>query len=184
MKEVGPGYMDVTNHLPSDGLLQDDFERRSMHLTLTEYSLPFTTREHKNSQAIEAFFQEAVISILDRAEWIADLDVLKSFEKMTICRQVGSEDLHDLDCCPKSRGAINLRKASLALTSVASWPGFIDRPSEAAIVRASRNWIVRLVASRLSVQSGHTTVVLFCYRCSGDYLPPTVDSLLPMTFIL
>lgn len=49
----------------------------SLHLFLTEYRVPYPTN-HRGNRDIQAFFQEAAVSIHDGKALIGDIDILKT----------------------------------------------------------------------------------------------------------
>ncbi|EXJ61764.1 hypothetical protein A1O7_02194 [Cladophialophora yegresii CBS 114405] len=189
-KTVGHESFNVINHAPYDGNFQDSFEHTSMHLSLTDYSIPFAT-EHKSFRDVEAYFQEAVISVFDRSEWVADLDVLKSLASIKHYRTESKGSKHSSAEC----GLYNpFDEASTNLTSVDTWAELIDRPLGAAVVRARGNWVGRLAAACLSVQRNHETLVLpstvSCWTWPAksnelfDYILSAVQTKKPITFIM
>ncbi|OCT49777.1 hypothetical protein CLCR_07657 [Cladophialophora carrionii] len=131
-KNVSHESFDVVNHAPYDGNFQDSFEHTSLHLSSTDYSVPFAT-EHKSFRDVEAYFQEAVVSVLDRSEWIADLDVLKSLVSIKQYSNVVKGSQHVSAEC---RLYNPFDEAGINLTSVDTWEELIDRPPGAAVVRA------------------------------------------------
>jgi hypothetical protein len=84
---------------------------------LTDYSIPSAT-EHRGFRDVEADFQEAVISVLDRSEWIANLDVLKSLTKNIVFRKASGSRMHSSETCKRHN---DLRSAGIDLTSVDTW---------------------------------------------------------------
>jgi hypothetical protein len=63
----------------------------------------------------EADFQEAVISVFDRSEWAADLDVLKSLAKIMVFHKAWGGRTHHSENCKRHN---DLRSAGIDLTSV------------------------------------------------------------------
>ncbi|KAF4460395.1 hypothetical protein FALBO_12825 [Fusarium albosuccineum] len=77
MRKPDCGQWNVINHNTWDGTTTDSFGETSLHLFLTEYRVPYTTK-HRGIRDIQAFFQEAAISIYDGKTWIGDVDILKA----------------------------------------------------------------------------------------------------------
>jgi hypothetical protein len=158
------GGWNLINHTPYDNTAQDCFEHTSLHLSLTDYAIPFTM-EHEGARDSEAFFQEAPISVFDRSEWVADLDVLGSLRSSSVFRLTTCQN--DLHLQGEQKMHCNLSNIP-RLTSVDSWHEFLDRPGHCAIVRSHGNWLGRLAATCLSVQQGHPTTILpsqICWTC-------------------
>lgn len=63
------------DHAAFDGELLNCFNGISLHLSFSEYIMPIDVRSHGGRDA-EMYFVEALVSVHDRGEWIADLDVL------------------------------------------------------------------------------------------------------------
>ncbi len=170
MSKIKTEDWNVINHVPFDSKDADSFEHTSMHLTMTDYIIPFTT-EHEGFRDVEAFFQEALVSVYDKSNWVADLDVLKCLESPTVSRLVNmSGKCQHQD---KHRTEFASILSHHQLTSIDSWQEFIDRPSKAAIFRAHNNWLGRLAATCMASQRGDRVVVLnakVCWTCLRDKL--------------
>lgn len=123
------------------------------------------------------YILEAQVQVYDCGSWVADLNVLEALE---------SPRLKHLQCscnaqsCPSQNGQRNdedentkRRKNTLAdrLISVDCWEEFLQRPSQAGIIRSHGNWLARLAATSLSVQKEYTTLLLphdVCWSCIGS----------------
>ncbi|KAK6535414.1 hypothetical protein TWF694_001874 [Orbilia ellipsospora] len=70
----------VINHSAFDGDIRDCFGGTSLHLSLTGAVQPLQRSDFGTHDA-EMNFVEAVVSVLDRGEWIADIDILKTVER-------------------------------------------------------------------------------------------------------
>lgn len=167
VKEVKKDTWDLVNHAEFDGALQNSFEATSLHLSFSEYTLPIDLGLH-GGRYREAFFLETLVSIYDRGEWIADLDILGALESKDFSRI----ERRQIDCLhsDKSKHKKQQRRAMLnsRLTSIDSWTEFLDRPQHVGIVRSHKNWLGRLAAAVLSVQQGYDTRVLpdeLCWNC-------------------
>ena len=131
-----------------------------MHLSFTRYKLPVSVASH-GDQSVEAHFIESLVSVFDRNEWVADLDILGALR---------SPNLHILrrqvECDHKDPKHLPFR-----LTSIDSWSEFLDQSDSAAIFRANKNWLARLAAVVLNVQRGQKTVLFagegdICWSCA------------------
>lgn len=153
-----------------DGKPQNSFANTSLHLSLTEYRVPYTT-EHEGARDIVAFFQEAVISVYDKGIWVGDVDILKALSKtapsfMRASKQC-SHGAQGESLTINKNGIITRtpRKDSaqqVTITSIDNWHELLDKStlSNPAVVRSHQNWLGRLAAASLSSQLGYCTLVL------------------------
>ncbi|KAH6714304.1 hypothetical protein BKA61DRAFT_58103 [Leptodontidium sp. MPI-SDFR-AT-0119] len=142
----------VINHNEFEGEVEDSFRSTSLHLSFTDYQLPIDIGIHGNRDG-EAFFLESLVSVLDRGQWVADIDVLGMIESKNLVR------------CPKCK---HIKKETYdaakikgsALTSIESWPEFLDPPNSASITHTSKNSYARIAAAAIAVQKGYKTLIL------------------------
>ncbi|KAH7395409.1 hypothetical protein BKA64DRAFT_643248 [Cadophora sp. MPI-SDFR-AT-0126] len=80
-----PETWSLINHSMFDGKIEDSFQHTSLHLSFTPYSLALIVGDH-GAQDKEAFLLEALVSIHDRDKWVADLDILKTFQSPLFSR--------------------------------------------------------------------------------------------------
>ena len=131
------------SHKTVNGGLQDSFKSTSLHLSLTGYQVPIETGR-RGFRDDECMIIETAISVYDGGEWVADLDVSKSFK---IPRK------HSLQSPCRFHSVTaqqDISKLKLALC-VDSWVGLLDSPSSTLIVRACNNSAARLAAVCLTV---------------------------------
>ncbi|KAF5231054.1 hypothetical protein FAUST_9495 [Fusarium austroamericanum] len=69
----------MINHADFDGRLDDAFQQTTLHLSFTRYQLP--VKSSHGYQGVEANFVETLVSVFDREEWVADLDVLRALDQ-------------------------------------------------------------------------------------------------------
>lgn len=69
----------IITHCPFDGKLEDNFASTSLHLSLTGYEFPLDLG-HYGSRDRDGNVLEAAISVYERGDWIADLDVIKEHD--------------------------------------------------------------------------------------------------------
>jgi hypothetical protein len=164
----------LINHEYFTGNAEDCFQGTSLHLSLTDYTVPFN-EDHSGARDTEAFFQEALVTIFDRGEWVADLDCLGALEDSSLSRKSYNAKCNGNHSYPPR---LNL------LTSVDSWHEFLDRPRDVAVVRSQSNWIGRLASACLGVQLGFPTTIIPSDTC-GLCLIAEVDrlGLLPLSNI-
>ncbi|KAI0438802.1 hypothetical protein F4803DRAFT_533894 [Xylaria telfairii] len=152
----------LVTHAPFDGQPSDSFHQTSLHLSFTGCTFPINTQSYGNRD-IEIYFLESVVSVHDRGEWVADLDILSNLQGSNILRQ-------SISCSHEPSSESPIIQDS-DFTMVDTWSEMIDRPPNAAIIRSSGNWIGRLATTALSIQMGCDTIVgseKFCWRCAKD----------------
>lgn len=175
---VRPKSLDTWNlvsHDDYDGKAADSFATTSLHLSLTDYRVPYASTH--GIRDIETFFQEAVVSVYDGRDWIGDVDVLKCLDEEsrfhrinhqcphmteTACgsfEQGGSLSMFRLDEVDEIAVEPNSSQASV-LSTADNWYELIDRPNNALIARAHNNWIARLAIVVLAVHYGCTVYIV------------------------
>jgi hypothetical protein len=162
-KEWDLGFYQVVRHEEFDGRLDDCFQSTTMHLTFSGYESPIVVGIH-GSRFTEAFFLETVVSLHDRGEWIADLDVLSTFNSSLFYSLVDQPECKD-------RAPIPI--PDFSVVTIDSWKELIDQPLQVAVLRAHGNWLARLAAVSLSVRLGIPTVVFgnsCCWTCGEKML--------------
>lgn len=150
----------LVNHDPFDGKLEDSFQSTSLHLAFSGYELPLDVGEHGGRNR-EAFFLESLVSIHDRGEWIADLDILSTFD---------SPRFHSIIDQPSCLAGRPRRVPQFPLVSIDTWQELLDIPLDAAVVRAQNNWLGRLAAASVSINLGYHTILFTgtaCWKCGG-----------------
>ncbi|KAF5234251.1 hypothetical protein FAUST_7711 [Fusarium austroamericanum] len=162
----------VINHNSFDERQENSFGATSCHLSFTNYRMPIALRHQVHGrQDVEAYFIETVASIYDCGKWVGDLDILGSLASMNLIRVS-----HDESCVaePTTSAVLNCR-----LTSIDNWEEFLDRPKNAVVARAHRNWLARLVLTSFAIERGYKVFVFpesVCWSCCakahmsfGDY---------------
>ncbi|KPM45760.1 hypothetical protein AK830_g794 [Neonectria ditissima] len=176
MRKPDCGQWNVINHDVWDGTSADSFGETSLHLFLTEYRVPYTTN-HRGNRDIQAFFQEAAISIYDGKTWIGDIDILKALGHSSgtllrvpeLCKH---GVLEEEQWPPSGRGGASKRKKQVQQETLAkeiscadNWYELIDKPDHPVLVRSRGNWLGRLAATSISVQLGYRVVLLPDNEC-------------------
>ena len=154
----------LVQHAPYDGKLEDCFHNVSLHLSFTTYELPLARGRHGGVDA-EVILVESLVSVYDRGNKVADLDVLGSLSKPFLQR---------LNKCTCSERA-SKRVRTTRLISIDNWEELLDSPThreKVGVVRAHGNWIARLAATCISIQKGYRTILLskppVCSVCVDD----------------
>ncbi|KAH7380276.1 hypothetical protein DE146DRAFT_624942 [Phaeosphaeria sp. MPI-PUGE-AT-0046c] len=151
----------LVTHAAYDFQREDNFRGTSLHLSFTDWTFPLAAA---GSRMIDHDAQvvEAVISVRDRGQWVADIDILDvdfqhmvRFDSISSCNGTHDED-YDYD-----------------YTSIDSWEELLDNPPSVGIFRAHGNWAARLAAvsilSRSDPGGGHNFGLFgpesFCLKC-------------------
>ncbi|MCJ1330889.1 hypothetical protein MMC10_007576 [Thelotrema lepadinum] len=148
----------IVEHKQYDLQRENNFKATSLHLNFTEWKLPL---EDTGSRTIDqdVYFVESVISVRDRGEWVADLDILSiDFDNLT-------------RIAPESCNAPDHQKSEYEYQCLDSWEEFLDPPDSVKIFRAHGNWAARLAAVSILTQRGNTHNIAllgrdnFCLTC-------------------
>lgn len=145
----------VVNHNIFDGSLEDNFSSTTLHLGFTGYEFPMMGGGH-GGRFVDAFFIEAVISVHDSGEWMADLDILKALI---------SPSLTAIEQQPHCKSSPAGSVPSYDLVAIDNWQELLDAPDEVSVVRAHGNWQARLAATVISVVLRHPTIVFQGHGC-------------------
>ena len=131
----------LINNAPFVHQRTDSFQNTSLHLSFTQYTMPFNIENH-GTQDTETFFIESLIFVHDRDEWVVDLDVLSMFLSGDFNQVTISKDCNHSMSTPYPH----------TLLSINNWEELLDRLNTLVVVRASRNPMARLVTAVMSVR--------------------------------
>ncbi|KAI1736175.1 hypothetical protein F4680DRAFT_469300 [Xylaria scruposa] len=189
IREMDLSHWQCVNHGAFDGQLHDAFSSTTLHLRFTDYIFPVDVGSH-GSRDFEVYFLESLVSVHDRGEWVADLDVLRALEQ-NISWAVG-EKLHwkqpmfsSIAECKHARHANTNCMEGMEysdLIAIDDWNEILDPPGTVAIVRSLDNWLGRLAAAAVCRQLGFLVIILpgkVCGSCIRDEwvrltTPPTL----------
>ena len=145
-------------HRPFDGHLQNNFRTTSLHLS-------FTTAESRIGDDFsgmrdeEIYLLETLLSVHEGGEWVADLDVLKSFSNRRNYTASGLYEEH----------ADSQTRVELEASCIDNWTELLEPPeARFGIVRACGDWQARLATFTLAVSTGNKVVILptsICWDC-------------------
>lgn len=149
-----------------DGKLTDRFDQSSLHLSLTAWNLKLAVAQ--GSIDADVSLREALISVFDGSQWIADLDILQGLESptnMKLSPCLCSED--QARCSPGALGQQLVNGFGPRLKSISRWDELLlcqDNllSEEVGAVRASGNWYARLAAMALASSIGCPVTILPC----------------------
>ncbi|EXM13238.1 hypothetical protein FOTG_18304 [Fusarium oxysporum f. sp. vasinfectum 25433] len=161
-QNVNPSSWRLINHEKYNGKVQDSFHGTSFHLSFTGYEYPLGVGQ-RSGRDVPAYLLETAISVYDKDEWIADLDILTSSKHW---KKVSASS------CPHAPGALD-PSPDLSLISVDSWLEILDPPpnGQHAVIRASGNPIARLATAALALQKSRKVLILppnVCWGCQGS----------------
>lgn len=125
-----------------DGTQVDNSGGTYRHLSFTKHEFPL---DYGVSGIFDhhAFVVKAVVSVHDEGEWVADLDILRAFDKKLITIRQANR----LRCRHNHSTSANVAELGCNLISVDSWEEVLDIPPQMAVVRTSKNWVGRLAAA-------------------------------------
>lgn len=137
------------NHADFDGIIENNFEATSLHLSLTGCEQSLNLGRH-GARDTEAFYEEAVVSAHDHGNWVADLNILQSAHLIDDARRTNRNTNgilvfydavveHFLANCDHSVDAKTAHYLFECLTSIDSWYEYLDLPKNAAFVRVRKN---------------------------------------------
>ena len=138
----------LVEQAPYDFDRQNSFSGVSLHLSLTAWKMP----AYDGDVGVidhELYWREAVISVMDRGKWVADVNIMDALEQ---CLGLGTlkSDCPDHD----SKPSLELRASEISC--IDNFDELFDPPLDIGIVRAHRNWAARLAAACTAVQHADT----------------------------
>ena len=163
----------VINHYKFDDTKEDCFGGTSMHLSFTGYEIPVSLGSH-GQQDSEAYLLECVISVDDKGEWIADLDILGLLNIQELEFPLPEElrdhirQLKRLQRCKFQCNHVERGIGSAQLVAIDQWHELLDPPMSAGVVRAHGNWVGRLATAVTAFQKGHKVYIIegdACWAC-------------------
>ncbi|KAI0503274.1 hypothetical protein F5B22DRAFT_555619 [Xylaria bambusicola] len=161
----------LVNHNTFDGQLHDSFSSTTLHLGFTDYIFPVHVGNHGNRD-FEVYFLESLVSVHDRGEWVADLDILRALEEDVSWKVVETNHwkqplFSSISKCDHTKGHEE-DSERVFLTTIDDWNEIFDPPGSVAIVRSLNNWLGRLATAAVCRQLGNLVIVLpgkFCKLC-------------------
>lgn len=156
-------------HAQYDGKRSDHFGATSLHLSFTEWKFPLDWSSTGQIDK-EAFLLESVVTVRDKVEIVADLDVLE------LERNPFDVAKSKCACSPESRSLGGRGKNMLDFISLDTWDELLDPPSEgASIFRSNGNWAARLACASILAQKGNSPAMVIvgegdlCWKCFFDH---------------
>jgi hypothetical protein len=160
-----------------DGLPVNLFKHTSLHLSFTDFEVPIAIVS--GAYDPEVILLEALISVHEGRQWVADLDVLGSLASRSLAIPLGCSDncSHPPDSDSLGKGLV--AELGVQLKSIGNWEELLccrDNllSTETGVARTFDNWLSRLAAAAICVQKGFTTILLpshcSCADCSRRIL--------------
>jgi hypothetical protein len=177
VRESGPEKWMSINHNVFDGSLENHFSRTSVHLSFTEYEVPLVTDgDSRHTIDRDVVLVEALLSVYDGADWVAEINILKAFRHHVILLpSVASENGHAGCLHSEESRQQRIHMAyqdafkdveKLSMISIENWDELIEPPSSGTlVVRTHNSWIPRLAAASVSSTTGCFVVVLPANPC-------------------
>jgi hypothetical protein len=135
------------------------FKRTTLHLKITECHRRIDTGS-RGIKDIEAAYLEAVVSVYDGKEWVADVRIEDIFRHRSSRIVPNCSTRHEQTIANES-----LRR----YVAIDNWEELLDSLVEMGVLRARGNWQARLAAAALSLQLGGETRILpeeVCWTCA------------------
>ena len=150
-------------HRPFEGHLQNNFRTTSLHLSFTTAESPIGIN-FSGMRDEEIYLLETLLSVHEGGEWVADLDVLKSFSNRDNYTAIGLCEEH-----PDSQMG-----AEIEASCIDNWTELLEPPeARFGVVRACGDWQARLATFTLAVSTGNQVVILpngICWDCVNGTL--------------
>ncbi|KAL4993538.1 hypothetical protein BDV10DRAFT_199511 [Aspergillus recurvatus] len=154
----------VVNHNRFDGNSSGgSFEASSLHMSFTGWEGPLRVRGPSAFRGMEAYNLETRISMYDQAEWVADLNILKSLDSspdLSACGVIDRRCGHDP----------SITACGVEFVSIDCWEELLSPPNEPMVLRSGSSWMARLTGVSIASSKGFKCFLLpvhesFCWTC-------------------
>jgi hypothetical protein len=154
----------VVNHNRFDGNSSGgSFEASSLHMSFTGWEGPLRVQGPSAFRGMEAYNLETRISMYDQAEWVADLNILKSLGQsadLRVCGVLGKHCSHDP----------SISACGVEFVSIDCWEELLSPADELMILRSGSSWMVRLTGVSIAFSKGFKCFLLpvhksLCWTC-------------------
>ncbi|KAI1174457.1 hypothetical protein F4777DRAFT_579888 [Nemania sp. FL0916] len=145
------------DHNVFTGVMEDCFKGTTLHLSFSDASQAVNVN-FSGGPDVEAYFLETLVSVYNRGDWIAELDVL------------GSMAHPNLRHIYKNCKADSMSNGG-TMISIDNFAEMLVPPNQPGIVRAEGNWQARLAAMALCLAKGYRVVIKgpkTCLSCALD----------------
>jgi hypothetical protein len=141
-----------------DGTKQDCFGATSLHLSFTGLHMPMYDRNVKVGRDSQVSIIESVMSVRDRGDWVADINILDALSADSNFQPVINRPCQHEQPLASFAGVY----------SIESWDDILDHPVDRFVVRTNGNWVARLAAYSVLSQAmkakGRTGRITVCER--------------------
>lgn len=181
-----PDSWRVINHSAFNGKPKKCFPETTLHLSFTKYEVPLSVPI--GAVDAEISMVETLVSVHDRKQWIADLDIIASLKCESFLGRLRPPRCNHTDYVARPSmefAAVQIGNATVrSLVSIDSWEELLDPPenlghTNIGVLRACNNWHARLAAMSVSVQQQLRTVVLptepLCTVCGAGAFQNMAD---------
>ena len=142
LREYDPNAWPVISTSSFNGQPEDHFAQTTVHLSFTDYNSPLYDGV-RGGQDSQVSLLETVVSIHDRGAWVGDIDVLSATRDGLVQKLLPPQG------CAHESGVTPANE----MLSIESWDEILEPPIDSMVVRANGNWIARLAATAVLVQT-------------------------------
>lgn len=157
----------LVNHSPYNHKRKDNFGSTSLHLSFTSWQPSISLPGQDRTIDHDIFYVEAILSVRERGEWVADLDILSiDFENL-----YKIEPVEESACSCNSEAQESFARDSVDIISIDTWNELLDAPKATGMFRARGNWAARLAATSIMYQKqqGQSVGIIqegyMCLKC-------------------
>lgn len=129
VRDIDSSSWKFSNYMEFDGKPEDCFTGTSLHLSFTDYHVPFFQLDSRGQKDTQISILESFISIRDSGAWVADVDILRALGKGPTYRIFPQKSCEH----PKESGP------SKPLLSVECWNDVLDHQDGRLVVKAHNN---------------------------------------------
>ncbi|KAL3478352.1 hypothetical protein BJX99DRAFT_269344 [Aspergillus californicus] len=157
----------VVNHNPFDGSSVGGlFDGSSLQMSFTGWEGPLSVRGPSAFRGLEAYNLETQISMYDRGEWVADLNILKalsSSQHLKVCGLFKERCGHT----PTVSGC------GVKFVSIDCWEELLSPSDKPMVLRSGSSWMARMTGVCIAYSRGFKCFLLpaqeaVCWTCVVD----------------
>ena len=145
------------------GTQDNCFNKTTLHLSFTEWKSPLWMETAVGQRDTQCVHVEAVVSVRDLGQWVADVDILKALTQANVQFLPSQEGI-----CPHSTPQPPGRQ----ILALETWDQILDCPDGIVVTKSHGNWVARLAL--VSVLAQHCKTVArkiivcpdkVCWKC-------------------
>ncbi|KAI1322120.1 hypothetical protein F5Y16DRAFT_413434 [Xylariaceae sp. FL0255] len=138
------------DHNTFTGEMEDCFQATTLHISFSDAWQAINVN-FSGGRDVEAYFLETLVSVYNRGEWIAELDISGAMANKGLIREYVTMK-PCLSIC-------NPGEYAMELISIDNFAEMIIPPKRPGLVRAKGNWEARLAAASLCIAKGYQVVL-------------------------